>query len=217
ASLALTPATTTTLAYRVRARLATAPATDNKSWVTGNVYTRVVPPSPSNGLIVLPSSMEFNLVTAQTYPLTAKVQLALGLDPAMYTVVGEWHLPDGSVVSGTDLKYSPTAADAAKHQALLEYDTWIDGFKDKTLAVFRRGVTVTTYAWPAFQVTVKANPAVTAPIIGARNLLQLETALSAAGIRMTPELRAEISALSPEPPPATDRTEERTEHHFHVR
>jgi hypothetical protein len=26
---------------------------------------------------------------------------------------------------------------------------------------------------------------------------------------MTPELRAEVSALSPEPPPATDRNEER--------
>jgi aryl-alcohol dehydrogenase-like predicted oxidoreductase len=64
---------------------------------------------------------------------------------------------------------------------------------------------------------VAAHPAVTAPIIGARNLAQLETALSSAEIKMTPELRAEISALAPEPPPATDRSEERTEHHFCVR
>jgi aryl-alcohol dehydrogenase-like predicted oxidoreductase len=64
---------------------------------------------------------------------------------------------------------------------------------------------------------VASHPAVTAPIIGARNLVQLETALSSAEIKMTPELRAEISALAPEPPPATDRSEERTEHHFHVR
>jgi len=28
-------------------------------------------------------------------------------------------------------------------------------------------------------------------------------------VDMTPELRAEISALAPEPPPATDRSEER--------
>ena len=64
---------------------------------------------------------------------------------------------------------------------------------------------------------VGAHPAVTSPIIGARNMIQLETALSAAAIPMTPELRAEISALSPEPPPATDRSEERTEHHFPIR
>jgi aryl-alcohol dehydrogenase-like predicted oxidoreductase len=64
---------------------------------------------------------------------------------------------------------------------------------------------------------VGAHPAVTAPIVGARNRAQLETALAAAEIKMTPELRAEISALSPEPPPATDRSEERTEYHFPVR
>ena len=57
---------------------------------------------------------------------------------------------------------------------------------------------------------VASHPAVTAPIIGARNLDQLEGSLKALDITMTPELRAEISALSPEPPLATDRTEERT-------
>lgn len=56
---------------------------------------------------------------------------------------------------------------------------------------------------------VASHPAVTAPIIGARNLEQLEGSLNALEIKMTPELRAEISDLSPEPPPATDRTEER--------
>lgn len=56
---------------------------------------------------------------------------------------------------------------------------------------------------------VASHPAITAPIIGARNLEQLEDSLKALEISMTPELRAEISALSPEPPPATDRSEER--------
>lgn len=55
---------------------------------------------------------------------------------------------------------------------------------------------------------VAGHPAVTAPIIGARNLGQLEGSLKSLDIDMTPELRGEISALSPEPPPATDRLEE---------
>ncbi len=58
-------------------------------------------------------------------------------------------------------------------------------------------------AWAA------AHPAITAPIIGARNVQQLEGSLRSLDINMTPDLRAEISALSIEPPPATDRTEER--------
>lgn len=56
---------------------------------------------------------------------------------------------------------------------------------------------------------VAAHPAVTAPIIGARNLAQLEGSLAALDVAMTPEWRAEIAALSPEPPPATDRNDER--------
>jgi aryl-alcohol dehydrogenase-like predicted oxidoreductase len=64
---------------------------------------------------------------------------------------------------------------------------------------------------------VGSHPAVTAPIIGARNVEQLESALAAADIQMTPELRAEISALSPIPPPATDRNEERTPFNYGLR
>jgi aryl-alcohol dehydrogenase-like predicted oxidoreductase len=64
---------------------------------------------------------------------------------------------------------------------------------------------------------VGSHPAVTAPIVGARNTTQLASLLGAASIPMTPELRAEISALSPEPAPATDRNEERTGVNFGVR
>ena len=54
---------------------------------------------------------------------------------------------------------------------------------------------------------VKSNPAVTAAIIGARNLQQLEPSLAAGEYDMTPAQRDEISALTPPVPPAHDRTE----------
>jgi aryl-alcohol dehydrogenase-like predicted oxidoreductase len=60
----------------------------------------------------------------------------------------------------------------------------------------------TAIAW------VAAHPAITAPIVGARNLDQLKDSLAAVDIAMTPELRAEIADLSRTPPPATDRLEE---------
>ena len=56
---------------------------------------------------------------------------------------------------------------------------------------------------------VMSHPAVTAPIIGARNLDQLTASLAAADVAMTPAWRAEIAALSVEPAVATDRSEER--------
>ncbi len=52
---------------------------------------------------------------------------------------------------------------------------------------------------------VASHPAVTSAIIGARNLDQLRDTLGCAAIALTAEERAEISALSPAPPLATDR------------
>jgi aryl-alcohol dehydrogenase-like predicted oxidoreductase len=57
-------------------------------------------------------------------------------------------------------------------------------------------------AWAA------AHPAVTAPIIGARNVEQLGASLDSLKVEMTPQLWQEMAALSRTPPPATDRLEE---------
>lgn len=55
---------------------------------------------------------------------------------------------------------------------------------------------------------VMNHPTITAPIIGARNVEQLEVSLAAADLNMTKEWREEISLLSITPAPATDRSEE---------
>lgn len=59
---------------------------------------------------------------------------------------------------------------------------------------------------------VRTHPAVTAPIIGARNLDQLETALASADIELDRDQRAEIAALAIEPPRATDREDPKALH-----
>ena len=55
---------------------------------------------------------------------------------------------------------------------------------------------------------VMHHPAEPSPIISARSLAQLQPSLDAASFAMTPALYAQITALSPTPPPATDRLEE---------
>lgn len=64
---------------------------------------------------------------------------------------------------------------------------------------------------------VASHPAVTAPILGARTLEQLEPLLAAATLQLDADARARVSALTPEPPPATDRNEERTADNYGVR
>ena len=55
---------------------------------------------------------------------------------------------------------------------------------------------------------VAHHPAITAPIIGARSIEQLNASLKALDIEMTPELYGRLCELTPTPPPANDRTEQ---------
>ncbi len=61
---------------------------------------------------------------------------------------------------------------------------------------------------------VAAHPGVTSVLLGAREPGQLAELLGALAIAMTPELRARIAALTPTPPPATDRSEEQSAHNY---
>jgi aryl-alcohol dehydrogenase-like predicted oxidoreductase len=55
-----------------------------------------------------------------------------------------------------------------------------------------------------------AHPGVTSVLMGARSVEQLEASLAAADLALDDALAARIGALTPAPPPATDRNEERT-------
>lgn len=61
---------------------------------------------------------------------------------------------------------------------------------------------------------VAANPDITAPLLGARSLEQLDPCLAAADLVLDAEQVARIGALSPAPPPATDRNEEVSTHNY---
>jgi aryl-alcohol dehydrogenase-like predicted oxidoreductase len=58
---------------------------------------------------------------------------------------------------------------------------------------------------------VAAHPGVTAPLLGARNVAQLDACLAALDLTLSPELYREIAELTPAPAPATDRSDDGTE------
>ena len=105
-------------------------------------------------------------------------------------------------------KYSGNATGRFKTNKMYETrysEPWMIGVAEKFVGFCKeKGLhpVSTAVAW------VGAHPAITAPIVGARNLEQLQDSLNSVRIEMTPALRAEISALSPTPAPATDRLEE---------
>jgi aryl-alcohol dehydrogenase-like predicted oxidoreductase len=64
---------------------------------------------------------------------------------------------------------------------------------------------------------VASHPGVTSVLVGGRSVEQLAPTLAANELVLDDATRARISALSPEPPPATDRNEEVSAHNFGAR
>ncbi|HUS55651.1 MAG TPA: aldo/keto reductase [Thermohalobaculum sp.] len=144
----------------------------------------------------------YSLVKRQVESEILPLARAEGLGVITYSPVG------GGLLSG---KYGPDKRpEAGRLMTNKEYtarygEDWVfeTAGKFAALAAQRGHHPVSlAVAWAA------ANPDVTCPIIGARDLTQLGPSLEALKIEMTPELRAEISSLGRTPPPATDRLEE---------
>lgn len=110
-------------------------------------------------------------------------------------LTGKYELPGqpGAGRLKDNQTYQSRYGDAWMHETAKRFAAFAraEGFTPASLAI----------AW------VANHPAVTAPILGARSVAQIEDALRAAEIRMTPDLYDRIAALSPAPPPATDRSE----------
>lgn len=141
----------------------------------------------------------YNLVKRQAEVELLPMAAANGVGVIPYSPAG------AGVLSG---KYSGEASGRIKSNKMYAArygEPWVYEVADKFVAFCRqRGMhpVSAAVAW------VGAHPAVTAPIIGARNVEQLQASLDSVKIEMTAALREEISALSRTPPPATDRLEE---------
>ena len=144
----------------------------------------------------------YNLVKRQAeveiLPMAANEQI--GVIP--YSPLG------GGLLTG---KYSPETSPASgrlvenkNYQMRYGVTDYYQSAADFTAHARERGLHPATLAvaW------VMAHPAITAPIIGARNLSQLEASLASLDVDMTSDWYAEISSLSMTPPPAHDRLEE---------
>jgi aryl-alcohol dehydrogenase-like predicted oxidoreductase len=145
----------------------------------------------------------YNLVKRQAEVELLPLAAEEGLGVIPYSPLG------GGLLTG---KYGITARPESGR--LMENQMYQKRYGDETLYAVaerfnhyarERGVHPATLAvrW------VMHHPAVTAPIIGARNVQQLEASLAAADEPLSMEERAAISALSPAPAVATDRSEER--------
>ena len=143
----------------------------------------------------------YNLVKRQAEVEILPMALSERLGVIVYNPLGgglltgkyEQPEPPDKVRLNTNPTYRSRYGETWMHETARRFAAFarMEGFTPASLAI----------AW------VANHPAVTAPILGARSVAQIEDALKAAEIRMTPELYGRIAAFSPAPPTATDRSE----------
>ncbi len=144
----------------------------------------------------------YNLVKRQAEVEILPMALSERLGVIVYNPLGgglltgkyaEASRPADSTRLDANRTYRSRYGDAWMHETARRFAEFAraEGFTPASLAI----------AWAAH------HPAVTAPILGARSVAQLEDSLRAADIGMTAELYDRITAFSPAPPSATDRSE----------
>ncbi len=145
----------------------------------------------------------YNLVKRQAEVEILPMAEASGIGVISYSPAGAGLL--SGKYSGTTGGETAGRLKSSKMYQARYGEPWMFDVADRFVAFCKkRGLhpVSTAIAW------VGAHPAITAPIVGARNLEQLQDSLNAVTIDMTPVLRDEIAALSRTPPSATDRLED---------
>lgn len=141
----------------------------------------------------------FNLVKRQVEVEILPMSVSEGFHVSPYSplggglLTGKYAAGDGGRLAD-DKMYKARYGVDWMHQAAKELSELASevGVHPATLAV----------AW------VAKNPAITHPIISARSVEQYKPSLDAISYELSDELYAQITALSPDPAPATDRLEE---------
>jgi aryl-alcohol dehydrogenase-like predicted oxidoreductase len=141
----------------------------------------------------------YNLVKRQAeveiLPMAAANEIGvIPYSPAAAGLLSGKYLEKGTGRIATNKMYESRYGDEWMHEVAQKFAAFCKqrGFHPVSAAV----------AW------VASHPAVTAPIVGARSVEQLQASLDSVNFPMTPELRQEMADLSRTPPPATDRSEE---------
>ena len=145
----------------------------------------------------------YNLVKRQAEVEILPMAAANGVSVFPYSPAGAGLLSGKFSSKSSDTAQSRLVAN--KNYTVRYGEPWMHEVADKFVAFCKqRGMhpVSAAVAW------VAAHPAVTAPIIGARNVQQLQASLDSLKIEMSPALWNEMAALSRTPPPATDRLEE---------
>jgi len=138
----------------MKARSADTRADDPYAWNYARYYVLIRNPLPPAVQAYGPKSVE----TGKTYHYTGKTKPSWGTLESVQKLVSEWQLPDGSMVAGNELDWTPTPDVIATPTPLI-YRAWVDGFKDSTVKEIPVAYLPWEYVWPNWTITMKQGTA----------------------------------------------------------
>ncbi|MEQ9694949.1 aldo/keto reductase [Shimia sp. SDUM112013] len=155
-----------------------------------------------DGFALRPSILQpmYNLVKRQVEVEILPMAMDLGLTVAPYSPLG------GGLLTG---KYARVGAEgrlATDTRYAARYG--LDWMHEAARALSQIAAEIGTHPATLAAAWAARHPSAPTPILSARNLAQLQPSLAAVGFDMDDALYDRLSALTPAPPPATDRLEE---------
>jgi len=125
-------------------------ADDPNAWAIARYYLSVKTPTRPS----VSAKGQRDVETGKTYHYEGSVLPSWGGMVSVHTTKSEWQKPDGSLVSGDTLDWTPTPQDMVDTKPLI-FRAWVDGFKDTTTNETTVSFVPWQYVWPTFTLSMK--------------------------------------------------------------
>ncbi len=134
----------------LRARPSDTSANDKYAWtIDRHVITTKIPSYPS-----VSATGPRDVEVGKTYHYVGTTRPSWGTVPSVHTIGSEWELPDGRIVAGNGLDWSPSQSDLVDPKPL-KFRAWVNDFKESTTKEATVSYVPWEYVWPNFSISLK--------------------------------------------------------------
>ena len=126
-------------------------ANDPNAWTVASDYLTVATPGRPSLMVTGSKLVE----VGKTYAYSGTVHPSWGGAASVDNIITQWTLPDGTVVPGNQLSWTPTANDLAIAHPQVTFSAWVNGFRSATTVSTTINVSPWLYIWPNWTIAVK--------------------------------------------------------------
>jgi hypothetical protein len=134
----------------LKARSADTRPDDINAWSYARHYLLIKTPDKPTITAIGPRDLE----TGKTYHFKGTAKPSWGYLESVHTLASEWELPDGTLVPGDEMDWTPDEPVLSDPKSLI-YRAWVEGFKDTTTREMTLTYQPWAYVWPEFKMVMK--------------------------------------------------------------